>query len=184
MAGTYAKRWAVVGSALACAALIAALAASPAAAFHIPGAGYSGDVSGGGTISFTVSSDGSSVTNLTLQGPIERPGCTLSSAHYDQIPIANNAFNNGQVSGGFPNPRGAYGRFDIPVSTSCRVTGTWSAITEASPNGSAECKAAQAQVKKAKRALSKAKRTGNQKKIKRLRKKWSKARSLRDKYCI
>ena len=57
-------------------------------------------------------------------------------------------------------------------------------ITSASPNGSDECKAAQAQVKKAKRALRKAKRTGNQTKIKRARKRWGDARSLRDKYCI
>jgi len=178
----------VVASALASAALILGLAASPAAAFHIPGAGYSGNA-GNGTISFSVSSDGSSVTNLTLQGPIDGPGCTLSSAHYDRIPIANNSFDNGEVSGNFPNPRGAYGHFNVPgipdnLLSSCRVTGTWSAITSASPNGSAECKAAQAQVKKAKRALAKAKRSGNQTKIKRARKKWGQARSLREKYCI
>lgn len=188
MAGTHGKRWPAVASAIACAALIIGVTASPAAAFHVPGATYSGNA-GNGTISFTVSSDGSSVTNLTLNGPIETTGCTLSSAHYDQIPIVNNSFSNGEVSGGFPNPRGARGQFSVPgiptsLLSSCRVTGTWSAITSASPNGSAECKAAQAQVKKAKRALGKAKRAGNEAKIRKLRKKWSQARSLRDKYCI
>ena len=181
-------RWAVIASAVACTTLIAGLLATRAAAFHIPGADYSGSVSGGGSISFRVSGDGSSVTNLTLHGPITGPGCSLDSKQYTEpSPITNNTFNNGEVSGGFPNPRGAYGRFSIVVSSllsSCRIAGTWSAITSASPNGSAECKQAQAEVKKAKRVLQRAERAGNEAKIGKLRKKWDKARSKRDQFCL
>src|SRR3954462_12028797 len=154
-------RLAVLAAAIASRALITSLLVSPAAAFHIPSAGYSGAVGGGGTISFSVSTDGSSVTNLILTD-IHRGDCALSSKQYPQpIPITNNTFDNGEVSGGFPNVRGAYGRLSIPVSSltsSCTIATTWSAITSASPSGSAECKAAQAQVRKAKAALSNAQR--------------------------
>src|SRR5215210_3242839 len=88
----------VVVSAIGCAALIIGLLPSRAAAFHIPGASYSGSASGGGSISFSVSSDGSSVTNLTLHGPITMGGCTLTSANYDQqTPISGNTLKNGEV---------------------------------------------------------------------------------------
>ena len=184
--GRTGARWPVVASAIAV-ALIAGLLASPAAAYHIPGADYSGAVSGGGSISFSVSGDGSSVTNLALTGPIERSGCTLNSTNYTQpTPITNNAFDNGEVSGNFPNVRGAYGHLNVLVSSfpsSCRVTGTWSAITSASPAGSEECKAAQAQVKKTKRPLRKAEKTASQPKFKKLRSKWEKARSIKDQVC-
>lgn len=176
-------RGAVFASALACAALLGA--ASPAAAFHIPGAGYSGYASGGGSISFTVSGDGSSVTDLTLSN-IHMNDCTVSSAHYSQIPIVNNGFSNGEVSGGFPNVRGAYGHFNIAgagMLSSCRVIGTWSAITNADPAGSRECKDAQATVRKRKRALASARRGGNLKAIRNARGKWEKARARRDQFC-
>lgn len=179
-------RWAVLAAVIACGTLFASLPASPAAAFHIPGAGYSGAVGGGGTISFSVSSDGASVTNLTLTG-IHNGDCVLSSKQYTQpIPIANNAFYNGEVSGGFPNVQGAYGRLRIAVPgipSSCTIATTWSAITSASPSGSAECKAAQAQVKRAKAALNKAKKSGNQKKINKRRTQWAAARATRDQFC-
>ena len=174
------------------AALTAGLLASPAAAFHIPGADYSGYASGGGTITFSVSKDGSAVTNLTLNGPIEINSCTLGTTHYDQpIPIKRNSFDNGQVSGGFPNVRGAYGRFNIPgsrdplsnLTSSCRVAGTWSAITGADPSGSKECKQARRKAKRRKRALSRAKRSGNASAIKKARGRWEKARSKRDQFC-
>ena len=187
MAGTAHRRRAVVAAAFACAALIGGVLASPAVAFHIPGAGYSGYASGGGSISFTVSGDGSSVTNLTLNGPIRMGNCTLSSAHYSQpIPIVGNSFDNGEVSGGFPNVRGAYGHFSIVVAglpSSCRVAGSWSAITAADPSGSAECKAAQAKVRKRKRALTRAKRGGSLRAIRKARGKWEKARARRDQFC-
>src|SRR3954452_17868288 len=179
-------RWAVLAAAIACGALITSLLVSPAAAFHIPSAGYSGAVGGGGTISFSVSTDGSSVTNLTLTD-IHSGDCALRSKQYPQpIPTTNNTFDNGEVSGGFPNVRGAYGHLRVVVSgipSSCTIATTWSAITSASPSGSAECKAAQAQVKKAKAALSKAKRRGNEKKIKKRRAQWAAARSTRDQFC-
>jgi hypothetical protein len=177
--------WALVFSAIACAVLIAGLLASQAAAFHIPGAGYSGAVNGGGSISFTVSRDGSSVTNLTLTG-IHMGDCTLDSKQYTQsTPIINQTFDNGEVSGSFPNVQGAYGHLNVPGFgfPSCRITGTWSATTSASPSGSAECREAQAQIKKRKRALRKAEQKGNQAKIKKLRKRWSQARSRRDQVC-
>jgi hypothetical protein len=185
-AGNGGTRWRVLASTIVCAALIAGLLASSAAAFHIPGAGYSGLVSGGGSISFSVSGDGSAVTNLTLTG-VHTGDCRLDSAHYTQpTPISNNSFNNGEVSGSFPNVQGAYGRFNIPalgLLTSCRVTGSWSAITTADPAGSEECKSAQARAKKTKRALRNAMETGNEAKIKKLQKKWKKARSRRDQFC-
>jgi hypothetical protein len=174
-------------AAIAGAALITGLLASQASAYHIPGAAYSGQVSGGGTISFSVSGDGSSVTNLTLTGPIETATCSLSSKQYTQpTPIANHSFDNGEVSGGFPNVEGAYGRFSVPGSdplSSCRVTGTWSATTSASPAGSEECKAALAQMKKWKRARLRAEKAGYQAKVKKLQKKWLHARDERNRVC-
>jgi hypothetical protein len=171
---------------IACAAAIAGVMATPATAFHIPGASYSGNVSGGGTISFSVSSDGSSVVDLALQGPIGRPDCMFSSKQYSQpIPINDNSFNNGEVSGSFPNVQGARGQLRIPVliPSTCTVSETWSAVTTADPFGSAECQAAQAETKKRKRALSKAKKAGNERKIKKRRAEWLKAKALRDQIC-
>jgi hypothetical protein len=186
MPGTVRTRWALIAAAASCVAVLAGAVASPAGAFHIPGAQYSGYVSGGGSISFTVSRDGSAVTNLTI-GPITAGNCTQPSKQYAQpIPIAKNSFDNGEVSGGFPNVRGAYGHYSIAVSgvlSSCRVAGTWSAITGASPRGSQECRSAQARLKKIKRRLRKANATGNQGKIRKLGGKWRKARAKRDQFC-
>jgi hypothetical protein len=177
--------WPLPVAAIACAVAIAGLGAAPAAAFHIPGASYGGEASGGGSITFSVSRDGKSVTNLTLTN-LHSVTCDASSAQYAQLPITKNSFNNGQVSGSFPNVQGARGRFDIPVSTlltSCRVTGTWSAITTANPKGSQECKTAQARVKKWKRARRRAKRLGSPAKVRKAQGKWLKARAKRDQYC-
>ena len=181
-------RWPLIASAIVCAALVGGILASPAAAFHIPGATYSGKVAGGGGISFSVSGDGSSVTNLTLNGPIPGPSCTLDSRQYSQpIPITNNAFNNGEVSGSFPNVQGAYGHLNIVISGlftgECRLTNTWSAVTRADPEKSEECIAAKKRVKKWKRALHKAKLSGNEAKIKKFHKKWKDARARRDQFC-
>src|SRR6187549_1208398 len=104
------------GIVIACMALLAGVLAAPAAAFHIPGATYNGAVSGGGSISFRVSDDGSSVTNLTLTGPIETQACSMGSKQYSgSTPITNNSFNNGEVSGSFPSVQGAYGHIDVVV---------------------------------------------------------------------
>jgi hypothetical protein len=180
-------RGASAAIAIAFATLVAGQLAAPAAAFHIPNAAYSGYASGGGSISFQISSDGSSVTNLTLNGPIESNGCTTGTKQYSQpIPISNNSFDNGEVSGSFPNVRGAYGHFNIAVAglpMSCRVTGTWSAITGASPAGSKECKQAQAKTHKIKRALRRAERRRDESKVRKLGGKWRKARAKRDQYC-
>jgi hypothetical protein len=177
---------ALAASAIVASALIASLLASPAAAFHIPGAGYSGAVAGGGTISFNVSNDGSAVVNLSLSN-IHTGSCTLPLKQYTQpIPITNNTFDNGEVSGSFPNVQGAYGHLSIMVPgipSACRIAGTWSAITSASPSGSHECHVARAHVKQAKKALGKAKRTGNQAKIRKRRAQWLAARDKRDQFC-
>jgi hypothetical protein len=172
-------------------AVVCGLLASPAAAFHIPGGDYSGYASGG-TITFHVSKDGSSVTNLTLSG-VHANDCTASDHSYSSIPINHNSFNNGEVSGDFPDVRGAYGRFNLPGSgsssslpalpTSCRVTGTWSAITGADPSGSDECKAARRKTHKLKHAIRRAEKTGNQRKLRKLQGKWRKARAKKDQFC-
>jgi hypothetical protein len=179
------RRWGGLAAATS-GVLAMGLLAPPAGAFHVPGADYAGAVGGGGTISFRVSSDGSSVTDLTVSG-IQNGNCTLASKQYTEpIPIQNNSFDNGEVSGGFPNVQGAYGRLRIQVPgipSSCTIATSWSAITRASPNGSAECQAALAQVKKAKHALNRAKRTGNEAKIKKRRQRWAAAKSTRDQYC-
>ena len=182
MEGT--ARWRVVAAAVA--GLIVGLYPSAASAHHIPGAGYSGYVTGGGTISFSVSSDGSSVTDLSLAGPIVTLSCTLSSASYPgPIPIANHAFDNGDVSGSFPNVQGSRGSYDIfvPALPPCRAVGTWTATTRADPSGSEECQAALAELKRTKRALRKAMRRGKKAKISRLRKQWWQARTARDREC-
>jgi hypothetical protein len=174
-------------SMVACAVLLAGLLpASPALAFHIPGASYSGMVGGGGTIRFSVSGDGSSVTNLTLTD-IHSNDCSVSSRQYGQpIPVVNNSFQNGEVSGDFPNVQGAYGRVSILVAgfpSSCRIATTWSATTRASPAGSEECKSAQRQVKKTKHALRKATKTGSERKIRQKRHRWRAAVAKRNQFC-
>jgi len=179
--------WLVVAGAIVCAALGTGVFASPAAAFHIPGAAYSGQVAGGGSISFSVSADGSAVTNLRLTGPIPGPGCTLDSRQYSQpVPITNDRFDNGEVSGSFPNVQGARGQLDIVLSglfTDCRLTNTWSAVTRADPAGSEECKSARARAKKWKRAFRRAKRTADEAKAMKFHKKWKHARARRDQFC-
>jgi hypothetical protein len=184
MPGKARTRWSVALLAMSCAALLSAQLTSPAAAFHIPGASYSGYASGG-SITFIVSSDGSSVTNLTLNG-VHAGDCAVRPRQYQPIPINDNSFDNGEVSGNFPNVRGAYGRLNIVVPgllSSCRVTGTWSAVTSADPSGSQECKSAQAKVKKRKRAMLKAERNGEARKLRKLQGRWRKARAQRDQFC-
>jgi hypothetical protein len=187
VAGYRAPRWRRLATAIVAGAAIIAALPSQATAFHIPGGSYSGYVSGGGTITFTVSGDGSAVTNLTLAGPITPANCTWSGAQYSQpVPIASNTFDNGQVSGAFPSVQGAYGHYNVLVSGltgSCRATGSWSAVTTADPSGSDECKAAQVQVKQRKAALQKAKKKGNPKKIRQARGAWAAARNLRNQFC-
>ena len=174
--------------AIACAALLTGLLASPAAAFHIPGAAYSGPVSGGGSISFMVSGDGASVTNLALQGPIDGDTCTLNFASYTRpVAINSNAFSNGEVSGSFSSVQHAQGTLNITESFGggffCHISQTWSAATSASPAGSAECQSANAEVKRLKGQLSKAKKTGNEAKVKKLQKKLKRAKNNRSLVC-
>ena len=121
-------------------AAIAALAAPPAGANHIPGATYTGTVSGGGTVELRVSPDGASVTYFKYTGV---PGfgfpprsCGAETTATFSAAITNHAFNFGQ-----PGLRAFGGSF----STSRTVTGTveeafcfngaknWTATTTAVP---------------------------------------------------
>jgi len=133
----------------------ALLLASPAAAFHIPGASYSGTVNGGGTVSFNVSADGGSVRDLRFED-IDGDICTFTFVQYNvDLPIAGNGFSDGgDVTGTFPSVQSARGtlNFSVPVGpgfTCDTGTQSWTARTTASPAGSQECKDATAAVDRA-----------------------------------
>lgn len=183
------RRFSVASLASLAALISGLLLASPAAAFHIPGAPYSGPVSGGGTITFSVSPDGSSVTDLSLNGPIDGDTCTLNFAHYlNPAPITNNSFNAiGEVSGTFSSIQHAQGTINITESFGfgdfCHISQSWTAATGASPTGSAECQAAIANVNSVKQQLKKAKKTGNKKKVKKLKKKLAEANNAKSQFC-
>jgi hypothetical protein len=65
-------------SAVAILATASAIFASHAFGHHINGATYNGTVTSGGTIQFTVTADGSAVTQITVQN-LRGNGCTLPS---------------------------------------------------------------------------------------------------------
>jgi len=153
----------------------------PAAAFHIPGATYDGTHAGGGTVSFTVTADGSGISSFTVGGPVQGNICTFggSTVTFSQpLPIVNHAFNSSSgtttLNGTFGGVQQANGSFRIktfpPFSCDSGAV-TWTARTTASPAGSEECKnsmaavdnasqrvvRAKGKVKKARRAVKKAK---------------------------
>jgi hypothetical protein len=148
------------------AALVSLLIASSAMAFHIPGATYNGTHAGGGTVSFTVTADGSGLSNFNVGGPVQGNICTFggSSITFTQpLPIVNHAFNSSSgsttVSGSFAGVRQASGSFRIKTfgPFSCDSgTVSWTASTTASPAGSEECKEAKAALASAKAKLRKA----------------------------
>lgn len=138
---------AVVASVLA---LSAALASS-AAAFHIPGATYTGTLSGGGAVILDVSPGGTAVTRFRVENyPTPFCGTVGFLQQTGNIPIVNNSFSGGSsffefsYTGSFSGVQLAQGTFtDDECGTG---TLTWTARTTASPAGSAECVAAQAPV--------------------------------------
>jgi hypothetical protein len=127
------------------------LFAGPAVAAAIPGATYTGQADGG-SISFTVSSDGTSVVSYVVNGAQghtpDGGGCRFLADEqppaFNGVPITNNAFsyqvtNTILFQGTFGGPQSANGTFDFdspPIGTApgCN-TGTvdWTATTTASP---------------------------------------------------
>jgi hypothetical protein len=171
---------------LACAGVFGALA-TPAQAFHIDGATYNG-THAFGTVSFTVTPDGSGISRFGVSGTIPGNTCTFSGSettYVQPLPIVNHAFNDTSPplthSGSFNARQSASGTFRIqtgapfPCSTG-QVS--WTASTTASPAGSEECQSAQAavdaaeqKVKKAKKKLKKAETEEQERKAKKKLKK-------------
>lgn len=140
--------------------------ASSATAHHIPGATYNGTHAGGGSVSFTVTPDGSGLSSFSVGGPVQGNICTFggSTITFTQpLPIVNHAFNSSggttTVNGSFTGVRQASGNFRIktfpPFSCDSGPV-SWTAGTTASAAGSEECKNAQAAVSAAKAKLKKA----------------------------
>jgi hypothetical protein len=190
MISSRARRLSTV-AAIVCAGAFGALA-TPAAAFHIPGATYTGNHSAGGTMSFTVTADGSGLSNFNVVGPIPGNTCTFSGSgttYVQPLPIVNHAFNDTTppltASGSFNARQSATGTFRIQQSgppVSCTTpTFTWNATTTASPAGSEECKSAQAAVdaaeQKVKKAKKKVKKADDEQEKKKAKKKLKKAKA-------
>jgi hypothetical protein len=153
-------------------ALVAGVAAllvwaSPAAAFHIPGATYTANPFPGVTGSFTVSPDGSGITEAHATN-LPGNSCIFTSidaTYPTPLPITDHAFSDTSP------PFTASGRFTskqtVQGTVRMRVTGPGScdtgelpftATTTASSQGSFECQAAQAAVDSAQQAVDKAKK--------------------------
>jgi hypothetical protein len=135
-----------------------------AAAHHIKAATYNGTHSGGGSISFTVTGDGSGISRVAATN-VPAGSCTFeeSTTEYaTPLPIQNHAFSDTtpqmSFSGSFPGVQAARGTVRITSSNPPCDSGdlTWNATTTASPAGSEECEEAKQAVKKAKKALKKA----------------------------
>lgn len=168
--------------------VLAFLAFVPAAAaFHIPGATYTGTHAAGGTVSFTLSADGSGLTSFTVGGPVPGNICTFGGStvtFVQPLPIVNHAFNSSSgtttLNGSFPGVQQASGSFRIktfPPFSCDSGTVSWTARTSASPAASEECKnataavndasaklkIAQGKLRKAAKAVKKAKTPGAKK---------------------
>jgi hypothetical protein len=128
-----------------------------ASAHHIAGATYTGSHSGGGTVTFDVSPDGTKITRFRANGVVGDV-CQGSSEHAWNPgfgdPLVNHAFSSLPVdeltfSGTFPNKQAAQGTFSVDVTDPafghCRTpTFSWNATTSAPVTGSEECRTAQA----------------------------------------
>lgn len=174
--GGAARRGALLGGFVALALWVSA---SPAAAFHIPWTTYSGTHAGGGTVTLTLTADGSGVWNFIIGGPVAGDTCTFSGstiAFTQPLPIVNHAFSFSSgtttLNGSFPGVQQASGSFRLGTFSpfSCDSgTVSWTARTSASPAGSEECKSATAAVDSAKAKLKAAR--GNLRKAERAFKK-------------
>jgi hypothetical protein len=124
-------------AAVAVACLIAILSGPHASAQPIGGAYYSGTISGGGTVNFTVSGDGSQVQGFTAY---DVPGdvCQFDGANPFPIPlnIVGDSFGPGisglyEVSGSFPSVGNAQGTLRLVNTEPPCDSGTldWTAAT-------------------------------------------------------
>jgi hypothetical protein len=126
-------------------AALAWLAAAPADANHIPGATYRGTHSGGGTVQFTVSADGTRVTFYGVFGIPTSGGGTCFAAtapEFAGIPIVNHSFaSSGEFvfTGSFPRAGVAQGTLayrNAPSPCGTTATFTWTATAGSSPSPS------------------------------------------------
>jgi hypothetical protein len=115
------------------------LGVSSARANHIPGALYTGTHSGGSTVEFRVSADGTTITGFTLVNN-PAPDCVLSRVVANQaIPITDHSFSSTfsggfSLSGSFPGVQTAAGSFTFsPSYRVCGTTVNWTARTTALP---------------------------------------------------
>jgi hypothetical protein len=122
-------------------------AAPSAGANHIAGASYSGAITNAGSLSFTVSADGSGITSMSAAGPIPGNNCTFSnvSATYVQpLPITNHSFNDSSpplyFAGTFGGTQSASGTFRINQAGCDTGNLSWTATTSALPPVTAKCK--------------------------------------------
>jgi len=134
--------FALAGTAVVAAACLIAILTGPhASAQPIGGATYTGTVSGGGTVDFTVSGDGSQVQGFTAY---DVPGdvCEFQGANPFPIPldIVGDSFGPGipglyEVSGSFPSESNAEGTLRLVLDDPACDTGTltWTAATSATP---------------------------------------------------
>jgi hypothetical protein len=118
---------------------------SPAGAYHIPGAEYTGTHAGGGTVTLNVSADGTRVVRFAITGLTSIPGntCAFSSVRIDYVPglpISGNAFADlsalVSLTGAFTAKQTVAGSFSFRSTFPSCTTGTttWTATTTAAPD--------------------------------------------------
>jgi PASTA domain-containing protein len=117
---------------------VVAVATSGARANHIPGATYNGTVTGGSSITFAVSGDGSGITTLSAPGPLQGNVCTFTNvgANYlTPLPITNHAFADTTppitFSGSFSGAQSAQGTIRVNASGCDTGELAWTATTPA-----------------------------------------------------
>jgi hypothetical protein len=123
-------------------AALVSLVAAPAHANHVPGATYRGTHSGGGTVQFTVSADGTRVTSYGVFRIPVAGGQTCFAAtapEFAGIPIVNHHFaSTGDFvfTGSFPRAGFAKGTLayrNAPSPCGTTATFTWTATTGSGP---------------------------------------------------
>ena len=123
------------------ACLIAILTGPHASAQPIAGATYTGTISGGGTVDFTVSGDGSQVQGFTAYD-VHGDVCEFEGANPFPIPldIVGDSFGPGipglyEVSGSFPSESNAEGTLRLVLDEPPCDSGVlhWKATTPSTP---------------------------------------------------
>jgi Ca2+-binding RTX toxin-like protein len=124
---------------------VALVAVSSAGANHIAGATYNGTLTGGSSLSFTVTSDGTGVSGMSAAGPIQGSTCTFSNVSVNYVTplaITNHTFNDSSppltFSGSFPSNGTATGTFRINSAGCDTGNLAWNAST--TPKPAAKCK--------------------------------------------